>query len=73
MSTQQAPGTTTTRWRIDPARSSVEFAVKGCWGIVTVKGGFTTVDRRELGMTWNMLGTVAWKSTLTVRGRLVAF
>ena len=31
----------------------------------------TQVDRRELGMTWNMLGTVGATSTLTVTGRLV--
>jgi polyisoprenoid-binding protein YceI len=32
---------TTTRWRIDPARSSVEFHVKAFWGLATVKGGFS--------------------------------
>jgi polyisoprenoid-binding protein YceI len=31
----------------------------------------TTADRRELGMTWNMLGTVGATSTLRVNGRLV--
>jgi polyisoprenoid-binding protein YceI len=31
----------TTRWRIDPARSSVEFHVKGFWGMATVKGSFS--------------------------------
>ena len=40
MSIQQAPGITTTRWRIDPARSRVEFRVKNFWGMTTVKGGF---------------------------------
>ena len=29
-----------TRWRIDPARSSVEFRTPTFWGLVTVKGGF---------------------------------
>jgi polyisoprenoid-binding protein YceI len=41
MSIQQAPSIAGTRWRIDPARSSVEFRVKNFWGIVTVKGGFS--------------------------------
>jgi len=40
MSIEQAPSITTTRWRIDPARSKVEFQVKNFWGMVTVKGGF---------------------------------
>ena len=167
MSIQQAPNITTTRWRIDPAHSSVEFSVKNFWGMATVKGGFsryhgtldlgadpaieltiegdsvdtehekrdkhlrspdffdaeahpylrfvsesavldgerltvrgrlhargasiplsleatlrrsgddleleavTDVDRRELGMTWNLLRTVGTTSTLTVKGRLV--
>jgi polyisoprenoid-binding protein YceI len=167
MSIQQAPGITTTRWRIDPAHSSVEFSVKNFWGIATVKGGFsrydgtldlgadpaielaiegdsldtrhekrdkhlrspdffdveahpavrfvsesavldgerltvrgrlhargtsiplsleatlrrsgddleleavTEADRRRLGMTWNLLGSVGSTSTLTVKGRLV--
>ena len=31
----------TTRWRIDPARSGVEFHVKGFWGMATVKGRFS--------------------------------
>src|SRR3954454_14232289 len=34
------PAIDTTRWRIDPARSSVEFHVKNFWGLVTVKGRF---------------------------------
>jgi hypothetical protein len=29
-----------TRWRIDPARSSVEFHAPNFWGLATVKGGF---------------------------------
>jgi len=35
-----APRVETTRWRIDPARSSVEFHVKNLWGIATVEGRF---------------------------------
>ncbi|MFL5847684.1 MAG: YceI family protein [Solirubrobacteraceae bacterium] len=35
------PTIATTRWRIDPARSSVEFHVKGFWGMATVKGRFS--------------------------------
>jgi polyisoprenoid-binding protein YceI len=31
----------TTRWQIDPARSSVEFHVKHFWGMMTVKGRFS--------------------------------
>lgn len=30
-----------TRWRIDPARSSVEFQAKLFWGLSTVKGRFS--------------------------------
>jgi polyisoprenoid-binding protein YceI len=36
----RTPRIETTRWRIDPTRSSVEFHVKGFWGLATVKGGF---------------------------------
>jgi len=39
-------------WRIDPARSSVEFHVKTFWGLVTVKGRFEryqgTLDLRRI-------------------------
>jgi polyisoprenoid-binding protein YceI len=162
------PDIETTRWRIDPARSSVEFHVRAMWGLATVKGRFsryqgtldlsgrpaievtietesldtgnekrdahlrspdffgaekhpyvrfvsesatlegdrlkvrgrlhargsslpleidaplrrvgdeleiaaaTQVDHRDLGMTWNLLGTVGRITRLTVRGRLVA-
>jgi polyisoprenoid-binding protein YceI len=46
MSTQaaNAVGTPTIArrgWRMDPARSSLEFHVKGFWGITTVKGRFS--------------------------------
>jgi polyisoprenoid-binding protein YceI len=41
MSTQHAPSIATTAWRIDPARSSVEFQVKNFWGMATVKGAFS--------------------------------
>jgi polyisoprenoid-binding protein YceI len=34
----------TTRWRIDPARSSVEFHVKMLWGMMTVKGRFSEYE-----------------------------
>jgi polyisoprenoid-binding protein YceI len=33
-----------TVWRIDPARSSVEFEVPSVWGLVTVKGRFGRYD-----------------------------
>jgi polyisoprenoid-binding protein YceI len=33
-----------TRWRIDPARSSVEFRTPTFWGLVTVKGRFERYD-----------------------------
>jgi polyisoprenoid-binding protein YceI len=33
-----------TRWRIDPARSSVEFHVPTFWGLATVKGEFERYD-----------------------------
>jgi polyisoprenoid-binding protein YceI len=36
-----SPAVDTTRWRIDPARSSVEFHVKGFWGMATVTGRFS--------------------------------
>jgi len=35
---------TSTRWRIDPARSSVEFRTRTLWGLSTVSGRF---DRYE--------------------------
>lgn len=35
------PTIDTTRWRIDPASSSVEFRVKHFWGMMTVKGRFS--------------------------------
>ena len=41
----------TARWRLDPARSSVEFHVRHFWGLVTVKGRFKlyegTLDLRS--------------------------
>jgi polyisoprenoid-binding protein YceI len=33
-----------TRWRIDPARSSIEFRTPTFWGLVTVKGRFERYD-----------------------------
>jgi polyisoprenoid-binding protein YceI len=35
------PNIETTRWRIDPARSSVEFHAKTSWGLPTIKGRFS--------------------------------
>jgi polyisoprenoid-binding protein YceI len=35
------PAHHTTRWRIDPTRSRVEFRVKSFWGMATVKGRFS--------------------------------
>jgi polyisoprenoid-binding protein YceI len=35
------PALDTTRWRIDPARSSVEFHTKAFWGMAIVKGHFS--------------------------------
>lgn len=40
----EAPGIERAVWRIDPARSSVEFAVPSAWGLSNVKGRF---DRYE--------------------------
>lgn len=43
ISTNQPIGTPqieTTRWRIDPDRSTVEFRARTFWGLATVKGGF---------------------------------
>jgi polyisoprenoid-binding protein YceI len=34
----------TSRWRIDPARSSVEFRSPTLWGLATVKGRFERYD-----------------------------
>ena len=34
---RQIPAVDKTRWRIDPARSSVEFRTPTFWGLVTVK------------------------------------
>jgi len=33
-----------TKWRIDPARSTVEFRTRTFWGVVTVKGKFERYD-----------------------------
>ena len=33
-------------WRLDPARSSVEFRAKTLWGLVTVKGRFERYEGR---------------------------
>ena len=35
---------TTTRWRIDPSRSRVEFRTPTLWGLATVKGHFVRYD-----------------------------
>jgi polyisoprenoid-binding protein YceI len=40
----EIPIVTRTRWRIDPARSSIEFRTPTLWGLATVKGRF---DRYE--------------------------
>ena len=34
----------TSRWRIDPARSSVEFNTRGFWGLATTHGAFTSYE-----------------------------
>lgn len=39
-----APELERTRWRVDPARSSVEFQSRTFWGLVTVKGRFERYD-----------------------------
>ena len=39
-----SPDIEKTRWRIDPARSSVEFRTRTFWGLVTVKGRFERYD-----------------------------
>ena len=38
------PNAETSRWRIDPARSSVEFRSPTFWGLMTVKGRFERYD-----------------------------
>jgi polyisoprenoid-binding protein YceI len=47
ISTPQPTGTKSTdrtRWRIDPARSQVEFRTPTLWGLTTVKGRFERYD-----------------------------
>lgn len=50
MNTTQTNGTALTPdlagsvWRIDPARSRVEFQVRHFWGLMTVRGRFTRFD-----------------------------
>jgi polyisoprenoid-binding protein YceI len=50
MSTHAIPESSATqsisqgRWRIDPARSSVEFHTRTLWGLATVKGHFERYD-----------------------------
>jgi polyisoprenoid-binding protein YceI len=39
--TAQPPKIQTTRWRLDPDRSSVEFRVKHLWGMSIVEGSFS--------------------------------
>jgi polyisoprenoid-binding protein YceI len=36
----ETPAVETTRWRIDPARSSIEFHTPTFWGLMTVHGSF---------------------------------
>lgn len=44
------PSVTKGRWRVDPARSSVEFHVPNFYGVQTVKGRFASYDGTlELG------------------------
>jgi polyisoprenoid-binding protein YceI len=38
------PHVETSRWRIDPDRSSVEFRARTFWGLMTVKGRFERYD-----------------------------
>ena len=38
------PHVETSRWRIDPERSSVEFRARTFWGLMTVKGRFERYD-----------------------------
>ena len=40
----QATTQTTERWVVDPARSTVEFRVRGFWGLTTVVGHFSRFD-----------------------------
>jgi polyisoprenoid-binding protein YceI len=40
----ETPSVEGTRWRIDPARSSIEFRVPTLWGLTTVKGHFDRYD-----------------------------
>lgn len=45
--TEPAPGAPTietTRWRLDPAHSSIEFHVKALWGLSTVTGRFSRYE-----------------------------
>jgi len=42
--TADAPRIEQTTWRIDPARSSVEFEVPNLWGLTKVKGRFDRYD-----------------------------
>jgi polyisoprenoid-binding protein YceI len=39
-----AQGIETTRWRIDPTRSRIEFRTRTFWGLITVKGRFEHYD-----------------------------
>src|ERR1700751_1990326 len=42
--TTDKPAPEKTRWRIDPARSQVEFRAPTFWGLMTVKGHFERYD-----------------------------
>jgi polyisoprenoid-binding protein YceI len=55
MSTHAADIVGTTHWRLDPARSSIEFQVPAAWGLSTVKGSFSryhgTLDASAIELT----------------------
>ena len=36
--------TASTRWTVDPARSTVEFSARSLWGLMTVRGHFDQFD-----------------------------
>jgi polyisoprenoid-binding protein YceI len=62
------------RGTLEAAGKSVPVDVRATLSVASgeaVIEAQTTVDRRDLGMTWNLLGMVGTASTLLVKGTLV--
>jgi polyisoprenoid-binding protein YceI len=62
------------RGTLEAAGKSLPLELRATLGVIDAEPVIeaqTTVDRRDLGMTWNSLGRVGARSTLLVKGTLV--